>query len=109
MTDLIVSVARDFSTTPGGRYERDGEFSGEAFRTRIMLPQLLIAMKAGEKLHVSLDGTAGYATSFLEEAFGGLVRLLKRPVRDSLVIETENPIRKREVESYISEAESKLR
>jgi hypothetical protein len=109
MTSLIVSVARDFSATPGGRYEKDGEFSGEAFRTKIVLPQLLEAMRAGDKLHVNLDGTAGYATSFLEEAFGGLVRYLKRSIKGTLVVESDNPIRLREVEGYIADAEAQLR
>jgi hypothetical protein len=109
MTDLIVSVARDFSATPGGRYEKDGEFSGEAFRTKIVGPLLKSALHKGEKLHINLDGTAGYATSFLEEAFGGLVRTLQAPIHKCIVIETDNPIRRREVEGYISDAEAKLK
>ena len=32
------------------------------------------AIKKGESIQVILDGTLGYATSFLEEVFGGLVR-----------------------------------
>jgi len=37
-------------------------------------PRFLLAQEAGMKLVVDLDGTEGYATSFLEEAFGGLAR-----------------------------------
>jgi STAS-like domain of unknown function (DUF4325) len=109
MTDTIISVASDFSATPGGRFEKDGEFSGEAFRNGVVMPLLKASLASGEKLHVDLDGTAGYATSFLEEAFGGLVRALGRPLSGLLVIDTKNAIRKREVEGYIADAESKLR
>ncbi len=31
-------------------------------------------MRAGEQLVIELDGVRGYGSSFLEEAFGGLVR-----------------------------------
>ena len=32
------------------------------------------AMKRGELVEIVLDGTRGYPSSFLEEAFGGLIR-----------------------------------
>lgn len=67
-------VAEHFSRTPGSRYEREGEFSGEVFRRQVLLPRVREALAAHERLIVDLDGTAGYGTSFLEEAFGGLVR-----------------------------------
>lgn len=74
MPERTLRVADDFSATPGSRYEREGEFSGEVFRRSVLLPQLRSAMASGQKLLIDLDGTAGYGTSFLEEAFGGLVR-----------------------------------
>ncbi|QEX16038.1 hypothetical protein FRZ44_13300 [Hypericibacter terrae] len=64
-----IAIARDFSEVPAGRFERDGPFSGEAFRERHLKP----ALSAGQAV-VNLDGTEGYGSSFLEEAFGGLVR-----------------------------------
>lgn len=63
-----ISVARDFSPHPGPRYERQGRFSGEAFRKRLMR-----LLAEHEKIVVDLDGTSGYGSSFLDEAFGGLV------------------------------------
>jgi hypothetical protein len=72
---LYISVAEDFSRTPGPRREIQGKFSGEVFRDTILLPKLRKAIENHQKLIVDLDYTAGYASSFLEEAFGGLVRL----------------------------------
>jgi len=71
MTDYVVEIARDFSEYPTGRYKKHGEGSGEQFREEFLLPHL----KNGECVAVKLDGTSGYPSSFLEEAFGGLIRL----------------------------------
>ena len=65
-----ISIARDFSATPGGRLTRDGPYSGEAFRKRFLEPEI----DRGETLIVELDDVAGLPSSFLEEAFGGLFR-----------------------------------
>ena len=69
-----ISVRENFSKTPGARYYTDGKFSGEAFRKEVLEP-FFVECPDGY-LHVNLDGTYGYATSFLEEAFGGLARKL---------------------------------
>lgn len=71
MTKLRVA---DYASSPGGRFMSDGDFSGEWFREQILVPALLAAKDKSEKLEVELDGTSGYGSSFLEEAFGGLVR-----------------------------------
>jgi hypothetical protein len=65
-----IDIAHDFSATPGGRFNRDGPYSGEAFRDRILEP----AVKRGATIRVVLDHVAGLPSSFLEEAFGGLIR-----------------------------------
>ncbi|EYC51466.1 hypothetical protein AZ34_10535 [Hylemonella gracilis str. Niagara R] len=67
---LKLSVARDFSKNPAGRYRIDGPFSGEVFREEKILPLL----KEAEQIEVDLDGTEGYGSSFLDEAFAGLLR-----------------------------------
>lgn len=67
-SEATISVARDFSPHPGPRYVRQGAHSGEAFRRRLV--QLL---RRHERILVDLDGTSGYGSSFLDEAFGGLV------------------------------------
>jgi hypothetical protein len=72
MTKLIktFSIGKDFSPVPAGRYYSDGSKSGEAFRTELVAP----ALKAGFNVVVDLDDAEGFGSSFLEEAFGGLVR-----------------------------------
>lgn len=65
-----ISIARDFSATPGGRFNADGPYSGQAFRVRLLEP----AVDSGEDVVVQLDDVAGLPSSFLEEAFGGLFR-----------------------------------
>ena len=65
-----ISVAKQFSRYPAGRFETDGPFSGEYFRKRFLTP----ALREHVKIAINLDGARGYGSSFLEEAFGGLVR-----------------------------------
>ena len=71
---MNIKISIDFSTTPGGRFIHEGEYSGEKFRIELLSPQYKEALEKGEKLIIDFDGCYGYATSFLEEAFGGLVR-----------------------------------
>lgn len=70
MTQSLINVARDFSKYPAGRYIEDGPASGQAFREKFLIPVL----RDGGSLTIELDGTRGYGSSFLEEAFGGAVR-----------------------------------
>lgn len=74
MSERVIAIAKDFSTYPGGRFRKDGDFSGEAFRDDLLIPSLKQAENAKDTVVVVLDGTFGYAASFLDEAFGGLVR-----------------------------------
>ncbi len=69
------SIAKQFSPTPGGRYISDGPFSGEAFREQYLVPLLRQAATSGDVVYLDFDGAAGYSTGFLEEAFGGLIRV----------------------------------
>jgi hypothetical protein len=69
---IAVNVSHDFTRYPAGRFKKNGSTSGEAFRERFLEPHL----RAGKAIVVDLDGTVGYGSSFLEEAFGGLVRAL---------------------------------
>jgi hypothetical protein len=63
-----ISVVRDFSIHPGPRFVSQGPNSGERFR-RV----LVRALKDNDVVQVDLDGTSGIGSSFLDEAFGGLV------------------------------------
>lgn len=66
----VINVT-DFSEFPGPRYISLGPNSGEAFRKQVLIPNIL--EHAGE-VTVDLDGALGYGSSFLDEAFGGLIR-----------------------------------
>lgn len=63
---------KEFSEFPGPRYRNLGPCSGEEFREEILVPA--IKQYGAENLVIDLDGTCGYGSSFLEEAFGGLLR-----------------------------------
>ncbi len=65
-----ISIANDFTRYPSGRYARSGNTSGETFRETLIIPLL----EKGEGIEIDFDGTVGYGSSFLEEAFGGLIR-----------------------------------
>lgn len=88
----------DFSEFPGPRYERLGPHSGEKFRDTVLLPALNSV--PAEDISVNLDGTAGYGSSFLEEAFGGLIR---NGVSFDTAIKVCNNITSSEDESLIDE------
>lgn len=65
----------DFSKTPYGRYDKDGKYNAAAFRDSKLVPAL--NDPSIEKINVYLDTVEEgyeYGSSFLEEAFGGLVR-----------------------------------
>ena len=62
----------DFSEYPGPRYNEQGPDSGEKFYVERLNPVFLRCYNEGKTLIVNLDGTAGFASSFLDEAFGQL-------------------------------------
>lgn len=62
--------SKEFTEFPGPRYERLGPYSGESFRKKVLIP----IIESGEKVVIDLDGVIGFGSSFLEEAFGGMVR-----------------------------------
>ena len=108
MTSLTISIAQDFSPYPAGRYRGDGEFNGTTFRQEILLP----ALKEYDNVHVVFDGVAGFGSSFLDEAFGGLIRqegMSKEFLDTSLHLSTSEPELKPFVNlarRYIAEASS---
>jgi len=65
-----INIATDFSKYPAGRLRCHAKYSGEALRDDLLAP----ALREYEEVTVNLSGVVGYAASFLEEAFGGLVR-----------------------------------
>lgn len=82
MQPVVLDVAELFAKTPGGRYEKQGPYSGEEFRKKLLEPEL----KKGHNVVVDIDGTEGAPPSFLEEIFGGVVRSLGISVRSRISV-----------------------
>jgi hypothetical protein len=70
MTHKTISIAEEYCKTPAGRYYSDGNYTGERFRDEFLYP----ALTENDEVEINLDNTLGYGSSFLEEAFGGLIR-----------------------------------
>jgi hypothetical protein len=65
-----IEIAKDFTEFPGVRTPEGGPFSGQEFCEKFLLP----AIQSEGRTEIVFDGTCGYASSFLDEAFGSLVR-----------------------------------
>lgn len=106
--DHRIAVAKDFSTAPGPQYPKEGKHSGQEFRQNLLLPKLKQAIENDVFLAVNLDGTAGYGHSFLEESFGGLVRVEgyepETVLQHIILISTEEPELTKEITHYIKNA-----
>lgn len=70
MSDHLFRVAAVFGPHAGPRYARQGAHSGESLRKKL----LEVLRKTDGTVLVVLDGMRGMGSSFLDEAFGGLVR-----------------------------------
>jgi predicted GNAT family N-acyltransferase len=106
-TKHFLKISSDFSETPGARYYTDGHDSGQEFYDKILQHAFKEALEDNTKLTIDLDGTEGYATSFLDEAF---MRLTREFGKDEVlshinIISTEEPDWVSEIESYIKDVE----
>jgi hypothetical protein len=103
---MILSIAKEFTETPGPRAREEGEFSGEQFLEEYLLPRYENALKNQDYLTVDLDGAEGYATSFLEAAFGGLARIrdLDEVLRTLKIKADDEPYLAQEITAYIRDA-----
>ena len=108
---ITISIAKDFSRIPGARFPKEGNHSGQEFRMHVLLPKLKEAISSKEKFRVILDGTAGLGTSFLEEAFGGLIRndnVAYDTLKETLeLVSEEDEEYIEEIEQYLKEAHEK--
>lgn len=105
----IISIAREFTNTPGGRLTKDGPYSGEAFRKRFLEPSI----DRGEEVLVDLSDVVGLPSSFLEEAFGGLFRRsnARASMKELIKIKAESAALKPYVhliDRYINEAANRV-
>lgn len=95
----------EFSKTPYGRFDDDGKFNGKKFRELMLLKSF--TDNNIRKVNVHLDTVEEgyeYGSSFLEEAFGGLIRvhgLSKDAVLAKLNVVTEHKDYIIEIKDYI--------
>ena len=100
---ILLSIAREFTRFPGARYIEDGPGSGQEFRDKKLIPKFEEACRLDVNLIIDFDGAAGYATSFLEEAFGGMAREYgaEEVLRRLRFKSDDEPLLAQEVETYI--------
>ena len=97
----VLTLATEFARSPSGRYPTDGPNSGERFREELLYPAL-----QRDNVVVVLDGVLTLGSSFLDEAFGGLVRekgMTPSELRSKLVIESRLELYRNRVWSYIED------
>lgn len=69
---ITINLVKDFSTEPSGRHTTNTyPNSGQRFRDEILAP----AIREYNQVIVVLDGYNRYGRSFIDEAFGGLIRV----------------------------------
>lgn len=107
MQNFYIEISKDYTKTPGGRYEKDGPNSGEIFRETLLYPMYVKAIEAGCKLTVNLDGCFGYPSSFIDEAFGGLAKRQKDStiLNNIILISNDQPALLDKIRDYIENAE----
>jgi len=103
----VISVAETIGFYPGGRLRTDSSHSGQEFREDYLEP----VFQTDEVVEVDLDRVLGYASCFLDEAFGGLVRkgIPADRVRAQLRLRSVHPSIIEEINRYIDEAEKRCR
>ena len=97
MNKVTISIADNFSAYPAGRYPEDGEYNGTTFRKAVLIPALM----DDARVEVTFDDVAGFGSSFLDEAFGGLIRdegMTKEFLDSHLLLTTTEP----ELQAYVS-------
>ncbi|WP_394524331.1 STAS-like domain-containing protein [Lacrimispora sp. JR3] len=106
----VINISEVFSNTPGGRYKDEGDFSGEEFRESILLPEYEKVENTDNKLKINFDNCFGFATSFLEESFGGLVRKYKKKnvLSHIEIISNDDETIPKLIRNYVEAAEKKI-
>jgi len=108
MKERKYSIAESYTKKPGPRYKWQGNKSGEDFLETVLLDLFEDCVGAHEKLVINLDKTVGYGSSFLEESFGGLVRIKNRDLVNKHLsfISKEEDFLIEEIQGYINDAET---
>lgn len=76
MEKIVYDVGSRFHHRPIGRKRSDGDYSGEVFREKVLLPFFrdVKTVNSNKVLVLDFNNVSMAGSSFLEESFGGLVR-----------------------------------
>ncbi|MBS0424582.1 MAG: STAS-like domain-containing protein [Proteobacteria bacterium] len=98
----VIAIKDEFSRYPAGRYREDGPYNGQRFREDFLVPAL---QQNADKILIKLDGVRGYNSSFLDEAFGGLVRngFSAAELLNRLQLESQDKSLIEEIKGYIKD------
>lgn len=75
--------ARQFTDTPGGRFEKNSQFSGESFRKKI---EKYLKEYPNSPFYIDMEGVFTLGASFLDEAFAKLAKDLGKTKFNNLII-----------------------
>jgi len=104
VSNKTISIAKEYSVTPAGRYYTDGTYSGQRFREEFLYP----ALQEYDQVVIDLDNTLGYGSSFLEEAFGGLIRekgMQFDDIKNKIIIVSSRVLYKKRILQYLEDAQ----
>lgn len=100
-----INVANDFSIIPSGRQISDGSATGQHFYK--ILVDSLSNLLEDEQLIIDFDGVLTAGSSFLDEAFAGLIRnkiITKKDFNKIIVIvANEHPEIKEKISKYVKD------
>jgi len=104
---IIINIAKDFSTTTGFRTYDDGPKSGLEFFETLLRDKFKEAIQNEVKLKVNLDGTEGYTSSFLNEAFRLLGKEFGSDIawKNLIIVSDETPKYIKKIKGSIYEME----
>lgn len=79
----LVSKVSDFTTLPGPRYRKDGDYSADQFFEDCVLPSLRQVLDGkADRLLIDFDDTLGYVSSFAPQ----LALRIKHELKDKSLI-----------------------
>lgn len=99
---VLLNMAKEFSDTPGGRYIKDGKFSGEAFRENLLKPKYLEAMNENKRLVILISGCYGLTASFIDESFGKLSKIVEENIFARITF-ADDPVLGNKIKNMCSE------
>ena len=104
---MKIKISEEFSTEPFGRLD------GILFRDMILMPKLVRSHNTKEKIIIDFDDCYGISTVFLDEVFGGLIRIYKYNKKTILkrikIISNDDETIPELIEKYLNQAEKDIK